>query len=74
MLQVTELDQQQYYTVKNDAGLILIYTTSSAIAYFVDKHTPGLDPNFRLNVGGDPGVKKHRPQNPIFHHLRQSRR
>lgn len=57
------------YMVCNDQGSCLIRTTSSHIAYFVHKHSKGIDPSLRLTVGGDPGARK--AQRPIFHHIRR---
>ena len=71
MLQVRELDDEEWFVVKNNAGLILIYTTSSAIAHFINQYTPKLDPNLRVNVGGDPGTRGKSPK--IFHHVRRYR-
>jgi hypothetical protein len=57
------------YTVCNDYGSCLIRTTSSNIANFVERHSHGIDKNFRLLIGGDPGSKKLKK--PIFHHIRK---
>jgi hypothetical protein len=59
---------QTCYIVCNDAGLCLIRTTSSAIAYFVEQHTKGTSVHLRLNVGGDPGTRKDRH---IWQHVRR---
>lgn len=71
MLQVRELDDEEWFVVKNNAGLILIYTTSGSIAHFVNQFTKDLDPNLRLSVGGDPGTKRQAPGNKLFHHVRR---
>ena len=71
MLRVKETHDVTYYIVSNNQGTILIYTTSSAIAYFVETHTHNLDPNLRLNVGGDPGTRRTNLHHPIFHHIRR---
>lgn len=57
------------YIVLNDTGLCLIRTTNSAIAAFVEKHTPGAHPDLRLMVGGDRGARKG--QSPIWTHVRK---
>ena len=44
--------------VTNDQGLCLIRTTSSALAFFVDRHSKGINPDLRLCIGGDPGTRK----------------
>ena len=74
MLQVRELDDEEWFVVKNSAGLILIYTTSGSIAHFVNQFTPGLDPNLRLTVGGDPGTRKADKNQKVFHHVRRYNR
>lgn len=56
--------------VTNDQGLCLIYTTSRAIAHFVDKHSHGLKPGQYLVVGGDPKSRR-RDNRPIFHQIRK---
>lgn len=56
------------YMVCNDAGLCLIRTTSSAIAYFVESHAQGIPPTLRLTVGGDPGTRSDRK---IWQHVRR---
>lgn len=69
MLQVRELDEEEWHIVTNSANQILIYTTSSAIAHFVNAFTPKLDPHLRLTVGGDPGTRGNSPK--VFHHVRR---
>lgn len=71
MLQIRDLDLESKYVVTNNAGLILIYTTSGYLATVVNSFTPTLNPNLRLNVGGDPGTRKPKPY--IFHHVRRYR-
>ena len=73
MLQVRELDLEEWHVVTNRADQILIYTTSSSIAHFINNFTPTLNNNLRLNVGGDPGTKSHSDKR-IFHHVRRYRR
>jgi len=45
------------YTVCNKQGLCLIRTTSSRIAYYVERHIEYAGPDLRLLVGGDPGSR-----------------
>jgi len=59
---------ETHYMVCNDQGLCLIRTTSSAIAAFVNAHSGNIDPNLRLNIGGDPGTRKERY---IWHYIRR---
>lgn len=73
MLHVREFDDDEWFVVKNNAGSVLIYTTSSAIAYFVNHFTPKLDVNLRLTVGGDPGTRNTDSNTKIFHHVRRYR-
>lgn len=56
------------YMVCNDAGLCLIYTTSSRIAEFVERHSRGVPPTLRLTVGGDPGT---RTTTHLWQHVRR---
>lgn len=56
------------YTVCNDAGLCLIRTTSSRIAYFVERHVHGVPPTLRLTIGGDPGT---RSEHKLWQHVRR---
>ena len=58
------------YMVTNDQGLCLIYTTSRAIAHFVDQHSRGIPPGTYLVVGGDPKSRR-RENRPIFHHVKR---
>ena len=44
------------YSVYNDSGALLIYTTNGKLAHFVAQHAPGVDPALRLRIGGDPGI------------------
>lgn len=71
MLQVRELDDEEWFVVKNNAGSILIYTTSSSIAHFVNQFTPELDSNLRLTIGGDPGTRGAKTKTRLFHHVRR---
>lgn len=57
------------YTVLNPQGLILIRTTNSKIAYFIEYHVrQGVDPSLRLRVGGDRGAEI---QGPVWTHVRR---
>ena len=56
------------YTVTNDQGLLLLYTSDSRMAHFVNGHSKGVDPKFRLRVGGDPGTTSNKS---IWNHVRQ---
>ena len=58
------------YMVTNDQGLCLIYTTSRAIAYFVNQYSKRIPPGYSLVVGGDPKSRR-RENRPIFHHTRR---
>lgn len=59
------------YMVCNDEGMCLIRTTSSRIAYFVERHVYGIDPSLRLTVGGDPGAKNKKS---LWTHIRRFRK
>ena len=74
MLQVRELDDEEWFVVKNSAGSILIYTTSGSIAHFVNQFTPGLDTNLRLTIGCDPGTRNTTTMAKVFHHIRRYNR
>ena len=57
------------YTVFNQIGQILIRTTNSKIAYFVEYYVrKGIDPSLRLRIGGDRGAEI---QGPIWVHVRR---
>jgi hypothetical protein len=71
MLYVDDDCGSHIYMVTNNQGLCLIRTTNSAIAYYINAFTKNIDPDFRVNVGGDPGTRK--PQPRIFHHVRRYR-
>lgn len=45
------------YMVCNSQGLCLIRTTSSRIAYYIERHVQNAAPDLRLLVGGDPGSR-----------------
>ena len=72
MLSVSEDENGiERYMVTNDQGLCLIYTTSRAIAHFVNQHSRGAPPGAYLVVGGD--LKSRRRENrPIFHYTRHN--
>jgi hypothetical protein len=59
------------YMVTNNEGLCLIRTTNGGIALYVNAFTKKINPNLRLNVGGDPGTRQKNPR--IFHHIRRYR-
>jgi hypothetical protein len=59
------------YMVCNDAGICLIRTTSSRIAFYVESHVHGVDPSLRLTIGGDPGAKIKRS---LWTHVRRFQR
>ena len=61
------------YTVCNNQGLCLIRTTNGYLARVVDACTKKINPNLRLNVGGDPGTKNN-PRPRIFHHIKRYQR
>lgn len=69
MLKTITIDGEDWHTVMNNQGLVLIYTTDGAIAHYVNQFTAKLDPNMRLTVGGDPGTRKPNPR--VFHHIRR---
>lgn len=71
MIKIRNLNDEEWYCVTNDRGDVLIYTTSSSIAHFVNNFTPGLNPNYRINVGGDPDTRKRNNKIPVFHHARR---
>jgi hypothetical protein len=58
--------------VTNDQGLCLIRTTHYGLADFVDSHSKGINPEFRLRVGGDPGTKT--TASPIWTFVRKTGR
>lgn len=59
------------YTVLNPAGKILIMTTNSKMAYFIEYHVrKGVAPELRLRIGGDKGAEI---QGPIWIHQRKFR-
>jgi hypothetical protein len=53
MLYIERLESGTYYTVTNNQGDILIYTTSSAIADYVERRVRKVPRHLRLAVGGD---------------------
>ena len=63
---------QNLYMVTNQEGLCLIRTTNSGIAQYVNAFTRRINPNLRLNVGGDPGTRNTK-QPRLFHHVRRYR-
>ena len=59
------------YTVCNDQGVMLIYTSDATLARFVSKHVDrGVDPELRLRIGGDEGTA-HVLDAPIWTHVRR---
>ena len=73
MLYVTEDDNGvPIYMVTNNEGLCLIRTIDGYIATVINSTTKNINPNLRLNVGGDPGTK-HNLTPRIFHHVRRYR-
>lgn len=59
------------YTVCNDQGLLLVYTSDATLARFVSKHVDqGVDPDLRLRIGGDPGTNNALDA-PIWTHVRK---
>ena len=73
MLYVTEDDcGVPMYMVTNNEGLCLIRTTNGGMALYINAFTRNLNPELRVNVGGDPGTRN--PQPRIFHHVRRYRR
>ena len=61
------------YMVTNNEGLCLVRTTDGYLATVVNAFTKNINPNLRLNVGGDPGTKNtDKPR--IFHHVRRYQR
>ena len=61
------------YMVTNNQGLCLIRTTNGYIALVINALSKNLNPDLRLNVGGDPGTKNTKTPR-IFHHVRRYRR
>lgn len=57
--------------VTNNEGLCLIRTTDGYIAAVINSITKHINPDLRINVGGDPGTRKPNPR--IFHHVRRYR-
>jgi hypothetical protein len=73
MLYVTEDDcGLPMYMVTNNEGLCLIRTTNGGMALYINAFTKNINPNLRINVGGDPGTKNN-PSTRIFHHVRRYR-
>ena len=71
MLYVTEDDDGVLtYMVTNNQGLCLICTTNGGIALYVNAFTKNINPDLRLNVGGDPGTRNNATPR-IFHHVRR---
>ena len=58
------------YMVTNNQGLCLIRTTNGYIALVINALSKNLNPDLRLNVGGDPGTKNTKTPR-IFHHVRR---
>jgi len=56
------------YTVTNEQGDVLIYTTDAKMARFVNDRTLGVDRELRLRVGGDQGTHI---KNPLWTHVRR---
>jgi hypothetical protein len=52
-----DIGHTRIYSVYNDSGSLLLYTSNGRMAHFVAKLAPGIDPAFRLRVGGDPGTR-----------------
>ena len=74
MLHVTnDNDGLPIYMVTNNQGLCLIRTTNGGIALYVNAFTKNINPNLRLNVGGDSGTKNALSPR-IFHHVRRYHR
>jgi hypothetical protein len=60
------------YIVCNGRGEMLIRTTNSKIAYFIEYHVrQGVDPALRLRIGGDRGAEI---QGPVWMHVRRFNR
>jgi hypothetical protein len=74
MLYVSEDDcGLPMYMVTNNEGLCLIRTTDGYTAMVLDSITKNINPNLRINVGGDPGTRNVLSPR-IFHHVRRYRR
>jgi hypothetical protein len=74
MLHVTnDNDGLPIYMVTNNQGLCLIRTTNGGIALYINAFTKNINPNLRLNVGGDSGTKNVLSPR-IFHHVRRYHR
>jgi len=71
MLYVTEDDDGvPIYMVTNNQGQCIIRTTDGYIAMVLNAISKNLNPNLRLNVGGDPGTRNNKTP-LIFHHVRR---
>ena len=68
MLYISNSGLTTMYIVTNDKGQILLYTSDSRMANYVNNRSKGIDPEFRLRVGGDSGTKTSKS---IWHHVRQ---
>lgn len=68
MLSVGKSGLTRMYTVTNDQGLVLLYTSDSRMAHFINNQSKGVDSELRLRVGGDPGTILDKS---IWHHVRQ---
>ena len=56
MLEVNIIDDECFYTVKNDYGDILLVTRDGQLAEFVDRHSKGIPRGVYMRVGGDRGM------------------
>jgi len=71
MLYVSEDDcGLPMYMVTNNEGLCLIRTTNGGMALYINAFTKNINPNLRINVGGDPSTRNVLSPR-IFHHVRR---
>jgi hypothetical protein len=61
-LKLNELGLDRIYSVYNNSGSLLLYTTSGRMANFVADHARSVDSDMRLRVGGDPGTRNKKQQ------------
>jgi hypothetical protein len=71
MLYISNSGLTPMYIVTNDEGLMLLYTSNSKMARYVNEQSKGIDPDLRLRIGGDKGTKA---EHPLWHHVRKFNR
>jgi hypothetical protein len=54
---INQINHQNHHSVYNEQGALLLYTTNGRLARFVAARAVGIESDFRLRVGGDPGTR-----------------